>query len=455
MRNSLRNLFRQGWFKITLAIILMFGIGWYISDSVGVNFGWLGAFIWIVITIFTATFGIIYFAQFITPTAGDSGWWEGLRLIFTSLSNTPPTSAAAKPKENTRRRQRTQTAVTHINQNQLPPSFKTLKAGILRTHQVIATVYKGKYGGAKGPGFVRLRDKEIVRNGQIIDLRVQRRKNDNVRVTTRDGMQIVTEVSVRFRIKPAEGHPEFVLFPYDKNAIFQVSYADAIDDHGDPIYWQDGLIPQVITFVTQEVSKYTLNELTTLEDGVSNLDEINRIVQQEMERKFDPRGIEILDASMSAPVLTKEIRQQRLHSWQAEWQEKTKQKYADSEIEIIQQRKEVRARAQIKIIDTISRNLNLMQRDDDAEMVGLITLRMIEALEQAVSEGSVRALVPQQIMASLISDSSAQMHNPRPPQFPPAPPALQSPTLPQPSQPQGPLPPQINLPAPDDNEGDE
>jgi hypothetical protein len=38
-------------------------------------------------------------------------------------------------------------------------------------------------------------------------------------------------------------------------------------------------------------------------------------------------------------------------------------------------------------------------------------LRMIEALEDAVSAGSVQALVPQQIIAGLVGDASRQMQS--------------------------------------------
>ena len=71
--------------------------------------------------------------------------------------------------------------------------------------------------------------------------------------------------------------------------------------------------------------------------------------------------------------------------------------------------KQARARAQIEIIDTIARSIDAMRQENDADLAQIITLRMIEALEEAVSEGSIQAMVPQQIMASLVADTSRQM----------------------------------------------
>ncbi len=421
----------------------MIGIGAYISDSVGFRFGWLGVFIWGGVTLFAGTFGLIYFAQFITPTAGEDGWQEGLKLLLYSLNVTyPDTQNSSKRSDKRQRRQRSKAAKAPAS-DQLPPSFKTLKAGILRTHQVISTVYKGKYSGAKGPGFVHLRDKEMAK--KLIDLRTQFRRDGNVRVTTRDGIQLVTAVSVLFKIKSAPAQNEYILYPFDKNAIFQITYADAIDDHGDIVYLQETLVPQAITYAIQEVGKYTLNQLTSMDNGVTTISDINQVIQQEMQRKFEGRGVEILSASMGGLQLPEEVQEQRLASWQTEWHERTKQRYADSKVEILQQKKEVRARAQIRIIDAISHNLNTLQQDDDPELIGVIELRMIEALERAVSAGSVNALVPQQIMANLLANTSAQLHEENNQSDKTAPPPDEEP----PDQPQ---PPRNNMRLPDESE---
>ena len=406
---SLGSLFSHGWVKLLLAFVLLSSVSWYIRDSRGVQFGLLGVIFWLAVALFAATFGVIYFAQFLIPIPGDHGWWQGIYLIRRGMGTSPPentrTVTEKKEKNGRRRRKKTVAHEAPPNPDAPPPSFKTLKAGILRPYQVFALVRGKKFVGSRGPGFVILQPKEVIRH--TIDLRDQRRIKRRVRVTTRDAIQIITNITVNFCIKPGES--DTALYPYDKNAIFQISYADAIDEYGLPMPWKEKIVPQAITYATQEVSKYTLNQLTQLEGGVSNIDEINRVLQQKMEEKFSKRGIDILGARMSTPVLPDEIRDQYIYEWQINWDEKIQNKYVAREAQALRQRKEARARAQNKMIQAIARNLNHMKEHDDSDMVDIITLRMIEALEEAVAEGSVKAKIPQEIMARLIEDTSKQL----------------------------------------------
>ena len=414
---NLRSLYNHGWFRVLLAIVLLSSISLYIRDSRGVTFGLLGVFFWLAVALFSATFGVIYFAQFLTPIAGDNGWWQGISLIRRAFGSSPPADTRnveeRKEKKGRRRRKKTVASATPVNPDAPPPSFKTLRAGILRPYQAFALVRGKKYVGARGPGFVVLNPKEKIRH--TIDLRTQKRTERRVRVTTRDAIQIVTNITVNFCIKSGDhSQNKPILYPYDQNAIFQISYADAIDGYGDPMPWKDKIVPQAITYAIQEVSKYTLNELMQLENGVSNIDEINRVVQQRMEEKFAKRGVEILRARLSNPALPNQILNQYFNEWKARWDEKIQEKYAVREAQALRQRKEARARAQNKMIQAIARNLSQMQQKDDSDMVEIITLRMIEALEEAVAEGSVRAKIPQEIMARLIENTSKQLRESTP-----------------------------------------
>ena len=162
MKNSLTSIFSFGWFKLVLAINIMFAIGWFISDATGITFGWLGAVIWTVITIFSATFGVIYFAQFVTPIAGDEGWWSGLLLIYRTHTSSSRQANQPKTEKSPRRRQRGKSSASAKPAQQIS-SFKSLRAGILKTHQVAAIEFKNKYVGSRGPGFIQLQEKEKIR----------------------------------------------------------------------------------------------------------------------------------------------------------------------------------------------------------------------------------------------------------------------------------------------------
>jgi hypothetical protein len=50
-----------------------------------------------------------------------------------------------------------------------------------------------------------------------------------------------------------------------------------------------------------------------------------------------------------------------------------------------------------------------MRRVENANLTEIITLRMIEVLSEAMTDEAVQALIPQQVIANLVTDASAQM----------------------------------------------
>ena len=79
--------------------------------------------------------------------------------------------------------------------------------------------------------------------------------------------------------------------------------------------------------------------------------------------------------------------------------------------EAVRRIKKARARAQIEIIENITQNIDSVRRAGDTDLSNIITLRMIEALEEGLSSESLQALIPQQIMTNLVMDTSNQMQS--------------------------------------------
>ena len=82
---------------------------------------------------------------------------------------------------------------------------------------------------------------------------------------------------------------------------------------------------------------------------------------------------------------------------------------AAGDAEVLRRIKNARARSQIEIIENITRNIQAMRQAGDTELTEIIMLRMIEALEDALSDESVKMLVPQQVMTRLMMDSSERL----------------------------------------------
>ncbi|HEX6384091.1 MAG TPA: SPFH domain-containing protein [Anaerolineae bacterium] len=405
-----------GLLGLILAIMILAFIGFLLADYRRVPFGSLGALVWVGALLFSFTFGLLYFAQYVLPLQGLNGWSEGLRLLWRSqviLAEQYLNRLFAPPATRSRRRQETaQVVPADPRLADLPPSFQILNAGIVRGHQVLAVAKGSGFVRPAGPGFVMLYKGEGVI--QVIDLRTYMRKQA-VKAHTKDGIPLETDVSVTFRVKQSEldHNDENLLYPYDKDAIFHISYGDSVNAQNRLLLWTEQLAPQAQALLVNELAKYTLNELQQRgQAGTSPLDAIKRDIKQQLDPVADRNGIELISVGVGSLNLPPEVAEQRIKTWQAEWQRKMWSQYATTNAEAARRIKKARARAQVEIIENITHNIESMRRDSNSNLTEIITLRMIEALEEAISEESpVRALIPQQVMANLVLDTSSEMRS--------------------------------------------
>jgi len=392
-------------FIIIIVAIVAAAIGYTLDDSLGVQLELLGALFWLSVFGATFVFVLLYFAQFITPLGGSDGWWQGwylmVRAYFTSPSASVrlPGKSAKKDRKQKRKRKKKQSA-----KEELPPSFVTLNAGLLRPYQVIAVTKGKQYVGSKGPGFVMLGIKEQAR--KLINLRKQSR-SQTIEVTTRDGIQIEATVTVEFQVeRPPTTPDDRLLYPYEPEAVFFIAYADTIDENGIPQSWTSQIIAKAAGLALTELAKYSLDDILQPAKGVPG--KVIEAVQRDLEAAFGQHHIQFLTIK-TIPNIQDKVWEQQKKRWKSEWEHKIEIRQNAGRAEADRQLKQARARAQIEIIDTIARSIEAMRQENDADLAQIITLRMIEALEEAVSEGSIQAMVPQQIMASLVADTSRQM----------------------------------------------
>ncbi len=386
------------------ALLLLFFVGRLLEDALGVDHVWLVSWSWVVIAFITFILGLIYYAQYVSPLRGEEGWAEGVRLLLEAYYH-----QAEKALEGSEPQKKKKGSASADEVDKLPDSLNSLKAGFIRGYQVLAITKGRSFVRPGGPGFVVLYKGEQI--WRVIDLRPQRRSQP-VHSKTRDGIPIETSVTVTFQVRrTGAGSDDDLLYAFDREAIFHVSYDETVDENGRLLPWTHQLTPPAAAILANEIPKYSLNELTRAEEGVSPLEEIKQTVTRNLQRRFVPKGIEVLSVGLGGLKLPEEVRNQQFQTWQAEWQRKIRIKNAAGNAEAVRRFKQARARAQIEIVENIVNSIDAMRRDEGIELSQVITLRMIEALEDAVSAGSVQALVPQQIIAMLVGDASRQMQS--------------------------------------------
>jgi hypothetical protein len=252
---------------------------------------------------------------------------------------------------------------------------------------------------------VRLKAGESI--AEVVDLRKHVRSQD-VTVNTRDGIPIVTSVKIVFRVKQAEQNQTRgqLEYPYDKSVIFQVSQAVSIDEQRELLPWTEQIAPQAASYLVSEVAQFTLNELSQ-EPALFN--GIQRRVRRQLRSNFDSMGIMILDVGVSMRELPEAIVQQRLAIWRAPWQSQIRVQLASSDANSLRQMKRARAHAQVEIIQNIMQNIDEMRRTEGATLPQVVTLRIIEALGDAVSNNNLKTHIPGQVLAGMALETTSLM----------------------------------------------
>lgn len=389
---------------LLLALLALIFLGRYLQDAQGIDHQWLVSYSWLIIAGITFVLGLIYYAQFVSPLRGEEGWVAGFILLIEAYMKVAEKKLESSKSDG---KQNKSAGLTEIDR--LPASLKSLNAGFIRGHQVLALTKGSSFVRPAGPGFVVLYQGEQI--WRVIDLRPQRRSQPVI-TKTRDGIPVETAVSVTFQVKrDASVGDEDLLYPFDRDAIFHVSYDETVDQQGNLLPWTRQLTPPAAAILANEIPKHTLNELTRAEEGMSPLEEIKQTISRDLQRRFFPKGIEVLAVGIGGLKLPDGVRDQQFLTWQADWLRKIRVEHATGNAEAVRRIKQAQARAQIEIIENITHSIETMRREEGADLSQVIMLRMIEALEDAVTAGSVQALVPQQLIASLVRDVSLQMQS--------------------------------------------
>ncbi len=406
-----------------LTLLVLAAAGYAIKDSQGVQFAWLGLSLWAFSAVFIFVLTLVYFAQFVTPLSGADGHWQGLRLLFRALLNlnVPPPAA---PAAGDGRKKRRKAAAPEPKEaaGQIPPSFAILRAGLLRPYQVAVVVTKkGAYVGPKGPGFVILERNEKI--GLLVDLRRQSRVYP-IQTSTRDGIKISADVTVEFQVKQPETPDDDILYPYDPRAVKQVFQTVTIDADGVVHPWTDQPAPQAAALALTELSHYLMDNILRPGYGPNPLKEAAGKAKKEMIERNANAGIAIHAVKIGGLKFEEKIRRQQMEEWMSRWRQKMQAENRAHQAELDKLLKQARARAQVEIIERIAAALDAAQQEDEATLVQIITLRLIEAWEEAVGAGVVNSAASQQVIANLASATSEQIRmwsqNPPPPQIAPS-----------------------------------
>jgi hypothetical protein len=354
----------------------------------GVRMGVLGSYVWIM-ALAVAFFAMLaYYAQFILPVRGESGWYEGLRLLVAFFLNAP----AVRSRHNDSGKRKSPIA----------PSFFTVGAGVVESHQALALAKGASFTRAAGPGYIVLNRGEWI--GALVDLRRHLRRQV-VKAMTRDGIPLETVVNVIFRVRqlPPDQAAQTIQYPYDPDAIFRIGFAETIREGENQQPWNDRVCPQAASALITALANYTLDELFPVNDpgSVPALDQIKQEVQRILATFFEPYGLHILAVGIGRFELPEDVIGQRIQNWQAEWRRRIHVQEASANAVVLKKLKHARARNQMELVGQLTRNIESMRLAGDVNLAEIVTLRMLEALDEALSDKTVQEVTPDNVLANL------------------------------------------------------
>lgn len=378
---------RNALILLGLFVVLLVYLYFFAQDYTGRRLGLAAVAIWIFGLSGAMFFTTVYIARFILPYRPGESWSEGLNML---VNNVTANLKGEKP-----------LPTVDIQEDELPHSFGRLGAGILKSHQVLA-LYKGNsFTRPAGPGFVRLNRDEAI--DEVIDLRVHQRKHD-YSVNTRDGIPVSGTASVTFRVRqPEYVDDERVAFPYDRDAIFDVSRASSVAPVDDVQAWSEQIASQAAGYAVSEIAHYDLARLS------SNTGDINKRVTHDLQETFKGEGIEIINAGVGGPRPPEDIATQHIQIWRANWQRRIMEQAALGDVEAARRLRRARARAQVEIIQTVVQSIEEMRRAGQTDLSNIVTLRMIEVLEQAMANNKVRGMIAEPMIKNMLQDTTLQM----------------------------------------------
>lgn len=370
--------------------LLLAAVGYVWTDFYGIRLGLLGSYVWLIAFVLIFGLALFYHAQKVLPIEGQSGWYESLRLILSF--NFPGLLTAAG--------RRIYKPPKKVDPPEgLTYGFMRHGAGFIRSEYVLALSKGAGFARSAGPGFIRLKSGERV--AEVLDLRTHRRQQ-TVEATTRDGIELETTVAVTFHIQRETQPVEPDLpYPYDPDAVFQVHYLGSFSTGEETIPWSERVGRQAVGALVTELSRHTMDQLygdtqPSVEVGV-----IANRIENQLRQSFERHGIDVISASVGQFRLPDELVRERIKNWQAGWQAQIEAERQAGEAEAQRRLQLARARAQIGIIDRLTRSIDALSRQSDLELSEVVAIRVLEALQQSHRDESVLPLLPEQTLRML------------------------------------------------------
>ena len=250
----------------------------------------------------------------------------------------------------------------------------------------------------------------------IVDLRPQV-KIKEYGAWTKDGIRIVIQIRLEFRIKPpaSEKTDEQLVYPYDPAAIRRAVDRTAVRfDHLEKKLveydWQEGVWGQAQGILADYVSRHFLDDLFLAKRVAGQIfsSQARAELLQELKEKANSLGVDVTDLQITRVAIPEQVNQQRLRFWEAERQKLATITAATAKAYEIRTREKARAEAQRDVIVAVAEGIKkaalsqvVPSQVDPSQLPESLLLSLSDILDQGLKDPLTRTYITKETIETL------------------------------------------------------
>lgn len=235
----------------------------------------------------------------------------------------------------------------------------------------------------------------------VVDLQPQTRTAEDVKMLTREGIPVTTDLGLTFAIDPGDEPSHLRPYPFDPDAVRQAAYGGAVKANGQVSSWDEAPIGKVRGALSAWVADHALDELLADMNRDAHYlmtgEVINKVWAKDSEgRLIIKDGIRPLRFHVGrlSPEDDK-VSDQYIDYWMSAQERQDELSQAKDAARLAQDLEATRIEGHMLIIQALVEGLRQAQQDAGSRVSGyILALSLVEALRQMfnMSAGEARAV---------------------------------------------------------------
>ena len=238
----------------------------------------------------------------------------------------------------------------------------------------------------------------------VLDLRPQERSEADVRLHSREGLEVTAYLGIIFRVSKGAGVvTEQTPFPFDPDAVRRLAYAQSNLPYGLVSKWEDAAVAVVTTVLAETVERYTLNQLLQEEQTEMGAHlNIRRDVEREARLKLLERGVELILTRIGRFRFPDDVTAQYIDQWRSIQDNNLRHNLVEREAIAWQAMEVARAEAELELVRATAASMaNARRQGFSGALNDVMAVRFIQTLERLAQQSGLETKLPDNLLPQL------------------------------------------------------